>query len=80
VVPYVADQLVMARVSRSTFALLLSALPASATVIGLVVLGQLPTTRDLLGIGLVVAGLALHQERGTLRHRDDRLRALRGQP
>ncbi|MGI5239675.1 EamA family transporter [Dactylosporangium sp. CA-139066] len=63
VVPYVADQLVMARVRRSTFALLLSALPASATVIGLVVLGQLPTWRDLLGIGLVAAGLALHQER-----------------
>jgi inner membrane transporter RhtA len=64
VVPYVADQLVMARVRRSTFALLLSALPASATVIGLLVLGQTPTWRDLCGIGLVAAGLVLHQERG----------------
>jgi POT family proton-dependent oligopeptide transporter len=33
----------------------------TATVIGLVVLAQVPTLRDLLGIGLVVAGVALHR-------------------
>jgi inner membrane transporter RhtA len=62
VIPYVADQLAMARVRRSTFALMLAILPATATVIGLLVLGQVPTLQDLLGIALVIAGVALHQE------------------
>jgi inner membrane transporter RhtA len=61
VIPYVADQMAMARLRRSTFALMLSILPASATVIGLVVLGQTPTPRDLVGIGLVVVAVAVHQ-------------------
>ncbi|MGH9065454.1 MAG: EamA family transporter [Acidimicrobiales bacterium] len=61
VIPYVTDQLAMARLPRATFALMLALLPASATVIGLVVLGQVPTVLDLLGIGLVIAGVALHR-------------------
>jgi inner membrane transporter RhtA len=63
VIPYVADQLAMARVRRSTFALMLAILPATATVIGLLVLGQVPTLQDLLGVALVIAGVALHQDR-----------------
>lgn len=62
VVPYVTDQLAMARLSRSTFALMLSLLPVAATVLGLVMLRQVPTVQDLTGIGLVVAGLAVHQQ------------------
>jgi inner membrane transporter RhtA len=31
------------------------------TIIGAIVLGQLPTGQDLLGIALVVVGVALHQ-------------------
>jgi inner membrane transporter RhtA len=61
VIPYVADQFAMARLRRATFALMLSILPASATVIGLVVLGQTPTPRDLAGIGLVIVAVAIHQ-------------------
>lgn len=49
--------------SPSTFALMLALLPASATLIGLVVLGQAPTARDLLGVALVAVGIALHRER-----------------
>ena len=60
VIPYVTDQLAMARLPRATFALMLALLPAAATVIGLVVLGQAPTAADLLGIGLVIAGVAVH--------------------
>ena len=60
VIPYVTDQLAMARLPRATFALMLALLPAAATVIGLIVLGQVPTLQDLLGIGLVIAGVALH--------------------
>jgi inner membrane transporter RhtA len=60
VIPYVTDQLAMARLPRSTFALMLALLPATATALGFIVLGQLPTPQDLLGIGLVIAGISLH--------------------
>jgi inner membrane transporter RhtA len=52
----------MARLPRATFALMLALLPATATVIGLVVLSQVPTPRDLAGIGLVVVGVAVHRD------------------
>ena len=63
VIPYVADQLAMARMPRATFALMLALLPVMATVIGVIVLGQVPGPREVVGILLVVAGVALHQER-----------------
>lgn len=62
VVPYICDQLAMARLARAHFSLLLSALPAMASLIGLLVLRQVPTMAELLGIALVVAGVALHRE------------------
>jgi inner membrane transporter RhtA len=62
VIPYVTDQLAMARLPRATFSLMLALLPAAATVIGLIVLGQVPTVRDLAGIGLVILGVALHRD------------------
>lgn len=62
VIPYVTDQLAMARLPRATFALMLAVLPAAATVIGLVVLGQVPTGQDLLGIGLVIVALVVHHD------------------
>lgn len=62
VIPYVSDQLAMARLPRATFALLLSLLPASAAVIGLLVLHQVPTWLELAGILLVASGVALHRE------------------
>lgn len=61
VIPYVTDQLAMARLSRATFALMLALLPAVAVVIGAVVLHQIPSVRELAGIALVIAGIALHQ-------------------
>lgn len=62
VIPYVSDQLAMARLPRATFALMLALLPVSATVMGLVALRQIPTWRDMVGIGLVVAGIAVHRD------------------
>src|SRR5260370_24351961 len=50
VIPYVCDQLAMARLPRATFALLLSLLPASAAVIGVVVFRQIPTPVEIIGI------------------------------
>ena len=61
VIPYVTDQLAMARLRRATFALLLSILPATATIIGFAVLRQAPSLRDLAGIALVMLGVALHR-------------------
>ena len=61
VIPYVTDQLAMARLPRATFALMLALLPAFAAVIGAVVLGQLPGSRDVAGIALVIAGVAVHK-------------------
>jgi inner membrane transporter RhtA len=61
VIPYVCDQLAMARLPRASFALLLSLLPASAAAIGLLVLRQRPTATELIGIALVIGGVALHR-------------------
>ncbi|HET8841874.1 MAG TPA: EamA family transporter, partial [Ktedonobacteraceae bacterium] len=62
VIPYVCDQLAMARLKRSTFALLLSLLPASATILGILILHQFPTLIEIPGILLVAGGVALHRE------------------
>jgi len=61
VIPYVTDQLAMARMPRATFAMLLCILPATATAIGFLVLKQIPSMAELGGIGLVIVGVALHQ-------------------
>jgi inner membrane transporter RhtA len=62
VIPYVCDQLAMGRLPRSTFALLLSLLPATSTVIGLIVLRQVPSAADLVGTLLVAIGVGMHRQ------------------
>ncbi|WP_189057867.1 EamA family transporter [Longimycelium tulufanense] len=57
VVPYALDQVVLRRVGQARFALLLALLPVAATVMGVLVLRQIPTTAEILGIGAVVAGV-----------------------
>ena len=64
VVPYVFDQLAMARLPRATYSLMVSLLPATATVIGVVVLSQVPTWVEIAGVSLVVAAVAVHREPG----------------
>lgn len=63
VIPYVSDQLALVRLPRATYALFVSLLPATATIIGIIVLKQFPSVTELIGVGLVVAGVAAHQER-----------------
>jgi inner membrane transporter RhtA len=63
VIPYVCDQLAMARLPRATFALLLSLLPATAAAIGILLLDQIPTSKEVMGIALVIGGVALHRSR-----------------
>jgi inner membrane transporter RhtA len=62
VIPYVCDQLALARMPRATYALLVSLLPATATAIGILVLGQVPSVAEAAGVALVVAGVAVHHE------------------
>jgi inner membrane transporter RhtA len=77
VIPYVLDQLAMARLSRATYALLVSLLPATATVVGVVVLGQLPSAIEVVGVALVVAAVAVHREPAEL-PRDTMSRGVQG--
>ena len=59
VIPYICDQFAMARLSKATFALMLSLLPATACLVGIVVLRQVPSISELSGVGAVIAGVAL---------------------
>ena len=61
VIPYVFDQLAMARLPRATYAVFVALLPATATGIGTIVLRQIPSPVDLAGIALVMVGVALHR-------------------
>lgn len=58
-VPYVLDQVVLTEIGRARFALLLALLPATAAVVGAVMLGQRPSVAETAGIALVVAALAI---------------------
>jgi inner membrane transporter RhtA len=62
VIPYISDQLAMRRLPRATYALMVSLLPATATLIGVVVLAQVPSPTEVVGVALVIAGVALHRE------------------
>jgi inner membrane transporter RhtA len=66
VIPYVFDQLAMARLSRAGYSLMVSLLPATATVIGLLVLAQVPTALEVAGVALVVVAMTLRREPETV--------------
>jgi inner membrane transporter RhtA len=52
---------VLRRLGQARFALLLALLPVSATAMGLLLLDQVPTLIESLGILAVVGGLALRK-------------------
>jgi inner membrane transporter RhtA len=58
-IPYALEQLALARLPRARFALLLSLLPATAAIVGAVILGQLPGGLEVAGIALVIAASLL---------------------
>ncbi|HEX6234158.1 MAG TPA: EamA family transporter [Jiangellaceae bacterium] len=62
VIPYIFDQLAMRRLPRATYALMVALLPATATAIGILVLTQIPTPTDILGVGLIVIAVVLHRD------------------
>ena len=59
VLPYALDQVVLRRLGRAAFAVLLALLPVSAALTGLVLLHQVPGLVEGLGIVAVVVGVAL---------------------
>ncbi|MFF3063992.1 DMT family transporter [Oerskovia sp. NPDC057915] len=63
VVPYVLEQLILRRVSAATFSVLLAMLPATAVVIGAVVLQQVPSWLELVGLLLVSGAIAMTAQR-----------------
>ena len=64
VVPYVLDQIVLRRVGQARFAVLLALLPATATVVGLVALVQVPGPIEAAGIAAVIVAVALRSRDG----------------
>jgi inner membrane transporter RhtA len=61
VIPYVSDQMAMRVLPRASYALMVSLLPAIATLVGLVVLGQVPSLAEAVGVALVAGGVAAHR-------------------
>jgi inner membrane transporter RhtA len=62
VIPYVFDQMAMVRLPRSTYALFVALLPATAVLIGVIVLGQIPTMIEGGAVGLVIVGVLIHKD------------------
>lgn len=56
-IPYLLDQIVLSKLGRSQFALLLALLPVTAAVVGAVALAQIPTWPELGGMALVIAAI-----------------------
>jgi len=59
VVPYGLEQIAMRRLARARFALLLALMPATAAIIGAIVLGQVPGLVEAGGIALIVVAASL---------------------
>jgi inner membrane transporter RhtA len=62
VIPYVFDQMAMSRLSRATYSLFTALLPATAVVVGVVVLTQIPQPIEAFAVALVIVGVLLHHE------------------
>lgn len=71
-VPYAIEQVVLRRLAAPTFALLTSLLPATSLLVGLVVLGQVPSVGEALGLVLISVAVLLA--------RSDALRGRAGPP
>ncbi|MDQ3676954.1 MAG: EamA family transporter [Actinomycetota bacterium] len=59
VIPYALEQIAMRRLPRARFALLLALAPATAAIVGAIILGQVPGPLEAAGIALVVAAASL---------------------
>ncbi len=73
-VGYTIDQFVIRRIPIRRFALLLALLPVTAMIVGYIALDQRPTPIDLIGAGLVIAGVVT-QERDEIKQQLEELPA-----
>jgi inner membrane transporter RhtA len=64
-IPYALDQRVLSSIGRARFAMLLALLPATAAVVGAVLLAQRPTFAEIAGITLVMVALLISAGSGT---------------
>lgn len=62
VIPYGLDQVILRNAGRNYFAVLLALLPLSATAIGVLVMHQIPSTPELLGILAIVVAVAVRRD------------------
>lgn len=63
VVPYSLEALAMSRLSAATFALLASLLPATSSIVGALLLRQLPSFGEVCGLALISLAIALTSRR-----------------
>lgn len=63
VIPYALDQLAMKRLSRATYSLFVALLPATAVIIGMVVLGQIPTWLEAVAVIIIIGGVLIVQDK-----------------
>jgi len=61
VIPYSLDQVVLRMAGPAYFALLLALLPLVAAIAGAIVLGQMLTAVEVVGIAAVVAAVAVRK-------------------
>ncbi len=61
VIPYALDQWVLRRITADRFAVLLAILPATAAIVGVISLGQVPSGPEAIGIALVTLGVGLRE-------------------
>jgi inner membrane transporter RhtA len=61
VIPYAFDQMAMSRLPRATYALFVALLPATAVIVGLIVLRQVPLSSDVAAVGLIIGGIVVHR-------------------
>ena len=62
VIPYILDQMAMTQLSRATYALFVALLPATAVLIGVIVLKQVPTGLEMVAVLSVVVGVLVARE------------------
>jgi inner membrane transporter RhtA len=62
VIPYIFDQLAMAKLSRASYALFVALLPATAVIIGIIVLNQIPTSVEIGAVAMVIAGVSIFRQ------------------
>lgn len=57
----------MRRLPRATYALFVAMLPATAVIIGIIVLHQIPVAAESVRVALVILGVLIHKASGASR-------------